>query len=115
MGIGKKETVIAVSLIDKSYRALSGNGEAIYRVLTSDVVTNRECAQKRAASHNKFFKYSATVEEKRKLFAGFLEDMDRRGVKILLYVPPVTSYYRNHLNDYGAKKLGKMLVKELGL
>ena len=58
------------------------------QVLTSDDVTNHERAQKRAESHNKFFKYSATVVENRKLFAGFLEDMDRRGVKILLYVPP---------------------------
>lgn len=128
------------------------------KVLALDDATNRENAQKRAASHNKFFKYNSTVEENRKLFADFLEDMNHLGVKILLYVPPVTSYYRNsinkqlisdfyvcmkpfqekydfklvdlfnsdafkngdfadydHLNDHGAKKLGKILTKEFGL
>ncbi|MED3645230.1 hypothetical protein P5F75_17930, partial [Caldifermentibacillus hisashii] len=127
-------------------------------VLKNDEQTNHQLAQKRAASHNKFFKYQSTVEENKKLFADFLEEMNSKGVQIILFVPPVTEYYRNyinpdlisnfyecmeplkskfqftlidlfnsdqfesgdfydydHLNDRGAKKLGKILGKELDI
>ncbi|WP_151680006.1 hypothetical protein [Weizmannia acidilactici] len=67
-------------------------------ILKHDDITNRERAQKRAASHNKFFKYASTVQENQKLFADFLEEMNNRGVEIILYVPPVTEYYRNSIN-----------------
>ncbi|MBS4219338.1 hypothetical protein KHA96_13510 [Bacillus sp. FJAT-49711] len=124
--------------------------------LKHDEATNLEFAQKRATSHNKFFKYMNTVQENLKLFDDFAEEMEELGVKLILYTPPVTEYYRksidpklisgfyscmnplkqkynfklidlfqsdtfnnadfvdyDHLNDYGAKKLAEILVKEL--
>lgn len=68
-------------------------------VLKFDDATNRENAQKRTSSHNKFFKYGSTVKENKKLFADFLEEMNHRGVQIILYVPPVTKYYRSSHNS----------------
>ncbi|WP_025727188.1 hypothetical protein [Heyndrickxia ginsengihumi] len=67
-------------------------------VLKHDDVTNREKALERAESHNKFFKYTSTVKENQKLFADFLKEMNNYGIKILLYVPPVTEFYRNSIN-----------------
>ncbi|MFD1675367.1 hypothetical protein [Alicyclobacillus fodiniaquatilis] len=125
-------------------------------IVTLDDTTNYERAKQRTASHNKFFKYESTVRENISLFEGFLEEMNRKNVQIILYVPPVTPYYRDsidqrlisdfytcmkpflakfnfklvdlfesdhfknedfvdydHLNDQGAKKLGRILMKEL--
>lgn len=67
-------------------------------VLKHDERTNQERAQKRAASHNKFFKYNETVQENLKLFDNFVEEMNTNGVQLILYVPPVTEYYRNNIN-----------------
>lgn len=67
-------------------------------VLQNDDGTNRQLAQKRAASHNKFFKYHSTVQENIELFTRFLGEMNSRGIQIILYVPPVTEYYRNYIN-----------------
>ncbi|MEL3958752.1 hypothetical protein NST17_16455 [Caldifermentibacillus hisashii] len=146
---------IKESFVDAHYFPYPRVGSA---VLKNDEQTNHQLAQKRAASHNKFFKYQSTVEENKKLFADFLEEMNSKGVQIILFVPPVTEYYRNyinpdlisnfyecmeplkskfqftlidlfnsdqfesgdfydydHLNDRGAKKLGKILGKELDI
>lgn len=67
-------------------------------VLKNDKVTNKELAQRRASSHNKFFKYNDTVQKYQKLFANFASEMNSRDIQLILYVPPVTEYYRNGIN-----------------
>jgi hypothetical protein len=66
-------------------------------VLQNDDTTNRKFAQERAASHNKFFKYHSTVQENIDLFTQFLKEMNTRGVQMILFVPPVTKYYREYI------------------
>lgn len=68
-------------------------------VLQNDDITNHHLARKRAASHNKFFKYRSTVQENIELFTLFLEKMNRKGVQMILYVPPVTKLYRHYINS----------------
>lgn len=110
-------------------------------------------AQYRTDSHNKFFKYKETVKENVKLFEEFLNEIEEKDVQLIVYVPPVSSYYRkyikkelindyyeimnpfiekynfkfidlfdsdlftdedfydyDHLNDYGAEKLGEVII-----
>lgn len=67
-------------------------------ICTSDEDTNRKFAQMRTASHNKFYKYAATVEENRALFSGFLQAMNKRGLQLLFFVPPAAKYYRDCLD-----------------
>lgn len=59
---------------------------------------NLEFARDRANGHNKFYKFTETVEENRKIFAQFLDEMNQRDIKILLHVPPVTNYYRKYID-----------------
>lgn len=66
-------------------------------MLELDEITNHKRAQERAKSHNKFFKYGLTVQENEKLFGNFLEDINRRGIQMLIFVPPVTELYRNYI------------------
>ena len=68
-------------------------------VLKNNDLINRQLAQKRADSHNKFFKYHSTVKENIKLFDQFLKEMNDRGINLVLFVPPVTEYYRNFINQ----------------
>lgn len=63
-----------------------------------DKKLNMLYARKRAESHNKFYKYEETVRENRKLFADFLDEMNRRNIQILLYVPPASEYYQKSID-----------------
>ncbi|MFS0688506.1 hypothetical protein AB1K89_04525 [Sporosarcina sp. 179-K 8C2 HS] len=162
-----EKKILSLDFIEKNYLSkikerLQNSNYYPYERIDSEVIkndesTNEKNAEKRASSHNKFFKYKETVKENHKLFSDFLSEMNSKDIKIILFVPPVTVYYRkfispaivddfykymkqlqkqydfklvdlfnsdvfkeadfadyDHLNDLGAKKLGDILIKELG-
>lgn len=59
---------------------------------------NLSKAKMRASSHNKFFGYQKTVEENLQVFESFLAYMKRKNIQLLVYSPPVTSYYREFIS-----------------
>ena len=56
-------------------------------------------ARKITSKHERTMRYEKSIQENISLFSDFLQEMNEKGINVLVYVPPMNKFYRKCLNS----------------